>query len=302
MPPPNYNDEMNIPGAFRDFGQILVTPNRFFREQVGRNGLMSPILIIGIYLLLDIVCILINNGVAGVASFVMGLVFSPISIAITGAWMIFGYLISALFVHFIGWLFGNRQDYSVSFRACVFADAPRALIGVFVSLYWALAVIPAMTANPISPKEIEQTLGLPAGSMSGTYRSSGTSFPTASTPSTRPARGAPSVTRATPSMSQPSIAMAQRAFGLAWRRFGAAWALGVGLGVLAWAWSTVLLIMAIHRLQQISLGAAIGVVAVMYAIGLLIVGLIILGFAGLIFAFVNAVVHSGAAAGGGAGH
>jgi tetratricopeptide (TPR) repeat protein len=304
MPPPNYNDEIDIPQAFRDFGRIIATPDRFFQQQAGRNGLMGPFLIVGVYLVLQFAALLVSNGAQGLIGFAMGLVFSPISLAVAGAWMIFGYLISALFVHFLGWIFGNRQDYSVSFRACVYADAPRFMLSLVASAYIAYFMMPAYMAHPLAPAEIEQAMGLPAGSMSGTYTGSGSSptFGTSAPAPAKPGKGrvarAPRPATPPTGLTKPVPAIIVDMMSLIWRKFGTLFAVSMGIHIFGWAWSTVLLILAIHRLQRISAGGAIGVVFLMYALAAIVVALIVFGFAGVVYALLS---HAGPAAAGGVG-
>jgi hypothetical protein len=297
MPPPNFNDEMDVPGTFRDFGRIIVTPGKFFRDQVGRNGLMSPILMVGLYLIIQLAVSLVTSGAQGVVTLVASLIFSPISLAITGAWMVALYLVSALVIHFLGWLFGNRQDFSVSFRACVFADAPRFVMAALVSLYMAFFVLPSFTAKPFTPADLDEALGLPPGTTASGYPTN-TPQPGGVPSVTRGGRRRGTTTRTRPTvMPQPTPEVFFRLFSVMWRRVGAIFAVSVAFSLIGWAWSTVLLVLAIHRLQQISPGAAIGVVFLMYALLALIILLLVFGFAGLIFALINSAVHSGAAAG-----
>ena len=61
----------------------------------------------------------------------------------------------------------------MSFLACVFADAPRFLVTIFVSIYIAFFVMPALLANPITPADIDQALGLPVGTMASGRASPG---------------------------------------------------------------------------------------------------------------------------------
>ena len=220
--------------------------------------------------------------------------------------MVVMYLLSALLVHFLGCLFGNRQEFSMSFRACVYADAPRFLITILLSIYMAFFVLPGFRANPMSPDEIERAMGLPAGTITGgtTYGSGSPSgFPTRRTTPAKPGKG-PASPRPSPTVAppQPTPEMFLRLAALMWRKLGGIMVASIAFGVIGWLWSTVLLVMAIHRMQRISAGAAIGVVFVMYALGIMLLLLVIFGFAGIILALVNSALHSGgAAAGGGMG-
>lgn len=300
LPPPNYNDEIDVPRAIRNFGRILATPVGFFREQANHSGLMSPILMVGVYLAIQLASSLVTNGAQGAIGFVVGLVFSPISLAVSGAWMVFFYLVSALIVHFLGWLFGNRQDFSMSFRACVYADAPRFLVTAIVSLYMAFFLAPFMTTHPITDAEINQALGMPTTAVGG--RTSATKGKPPAGPKARVTeQQRPVLNRTTARARQaPTPEMLFRILALAWRKFGVVAAASAVFGLLGWLWSSVLLVMAIHQFQRISTGAAIGVVVLMYALLTLLVVLAVFGFAGIIFAMVTSAMHAGGAAG--AGH
>ena len=76
-------------------------------------------------------------------------------------------------------------------------------------------------------------------------------------------------------------------------------AVSIALALIGWAWSTVLLMLAVHRLQRIPAGAAMAVVFLLYAICILLIALVIFGFASLIVGLAAGSMHLGGAAGAG---
>jgi len=302
LPPPNYNDEIDIPKAFRDFGRILVTPNRLLNEQAQTNGMMSPILMVGVYLVIQLVSGMIRNGVSGVFGFVTGLIFSPMSLAVAGAWMVFWYLMSALAMHFLGYLFGNRQDYSMSFKAVVYADAPSFLVTILLSIYLTVFVMPAFLAHPITDADIDRAMGLPPGT---TARAHTTQDDGAPFPMSKPANAAPTPAAAPTARTaqpNPTPESVLRLLSLIWNRIGALVVSSAVLYTIGWTWSTVLLVLGIHRLQKISPAAAIAVVFLAYALCIMAILVLIFGFAGACFALINWAIHASGAAGGAVHH
>lgn len=297
MPPVNYEDEIDIPKAIRDFERILIMPDRFFREQAGKYGLMSPMLMVGIFLVLRLIEVVVANGGHGFFSLMLGIALSPISLAFAGMQMLVVYLVSGLFVHFLGWMFGNRQDYAVSVRACVYSDVPRCLLTFIGSMVTAFFILPAYMAHPITSVELEQAIGLPAGTIIngptvpgnsgppivvGSPRA-GSSQPGATAPPAPTGRAGtakPGASANTPKPANVPTLSIYTFFGLAqlmWRKFGSMAILWLVLTTVGWFWSSILLALAIHRLQQIPAAAAAGVVVIMYALGLLL--LLLVGWA-----------------------
>jgi len=303
MPPPNYNDEMDIPGAVRDFGRILISPDPFFREQAGRTGLMSPMLMVGVFLILQFITILVSNSSRGLFSFVAGLVVSPFSLAMAGAAMLVTYLISALIVHFLGWIFGNRQDYSMSVKACVYSDAPRFVLSLLVSIYFSFVVMPGIINDPKFNSELEEAMSLPAGTINNSYSTTGTystfpaTRPTVRTTTTGKRSGSPTVTSANPAPPQASPTMFFKVLGVMWRRFGVMILMSFGVWLVGWLWSSVLLAMAIHRFQRIPAISAAAVVVIMYAFALLLVAVLAALVGGAVVTLIKFALQNGAAAG-----
>lgn len=183
---------------------------------------MSPILLVGVYLGIEILCGFISDGLQSVIGFAVQMVFSPIALAVSGAWMVAMYLLTALVVHFLGWIFGNRQDFSMSFRACVYSDAPRFLISLLVTLYMAFFILPSIRAHPLSSADVDRALGLPVGKTASRRAGYSPSTPTYSTPSGN-GESRNEVTVTTPQdvlPPHPTPGMLFRLAGLYWRKYG----------------------------------------------------------------------------------
>ena len=186
----------------------------------------------------------------------------------------------------------------MSFRACVYADAPRFLTTLIVSLYMTLVVLPAFRSNPLSPSDFDQALGLPPGTTATTQQSPDTSTSPYARPTSAPARRTPGRTLpgGYPRANTPDALF--RLARLLWAKFGGMLTASIFFGTLGWVWSTILLVLGIHRLQQISPAAAIGVVLLMYVLAALLILLVIFGFASLIIGLMSGALHSAGALGG----
>ena len=87
------------------------------------------------------------------------------------------------------------------------------------------------------------------------------------------------------------------------RRFGGIAAFWLVISIIGWLWSSVLLALAIHRLQQIPAAAAAGVVVLMYTLGLLVLVIIGLALRGPITTLIHLFLQTqGVPGAGGVGH
>jgi hypothetical protein len=297
LPPPNYQDELDFIQAFKDFWQIIVAPISFFKSQAGRQGFMSPICMLGVYLCIGILISLISSGAQGFVSLAASLVFLPVNLVFILCGMMISYLITALMLHFLGWMFGNRTDYSVSFRAGVYADAPRILLGVVAAVWMAFVVLPGFRANPFTTQEIDQIFGASTNSSAP-----GANSPAPPASPVGVSRYPASPYRASRQTGPPTQTQMIKLGRLLFDRLSAQIAPYIILSTVGWFWTTALLMIAIHHMQKISSGAAAGVVLIMYLIAFTLVILLVMTFFTLIAAFIALIIHQSGGAAGSLGH
>ena len=143
-------DRMDLVQSITDWFQILVSPRRFFEDQVGREGLKAPLAFLLVYSLL--------SGLLGMISLTLrplpGLPPMSGGIGLIVGFAIFavvGWLLSTLtmlvwagIVHGICKLFGGQGSYAGTFRATVYALAPMPLFSILFLLLSAASGPPRM--------------------------------------------------------------------------------------------------------------------------------------------------------------
>ncbi|HLJ53689.1 MAG TPA: YIP1 family protein [Chthonomonadaceae bacterium] len=307
LPPPNYKDEIDFRRTIRDFWRILIAPDRFFTEQAGRNGMMSPMVMIVIYLIIQLANIVAQGAAQGAFPLIMAIAVAPVNLVFIGAGLVAAYLICALFVHFIGWLFGNREDFSISYRAVVYADAPRILVSTLAAVAIWLLVLPTLRTTMFGIEE--EALGLPAGTISsqvtaqgfpayGGFGSPGTRPPVFTTPpggSGGPAGAGGSATVTI--QPRPSLDRFVKAGQRLWRAYGAIMVASTIVSTVGWLWSNVLLALAIHRMQRISAFKSALVVVIIQTIPIVILLLIGLAVHNFLDSLLQGYLHANATAG-----
>jgi hypothetical protein len=151
---------------------------------------------------------------------------------------------------------------------------------------------------------MDRALGLPPGTIASNQTTPSGSVPM---PTGRPTAGSPkesSVPSTSSSHPQPNPTpdSVLRLVSLVWKRVGGLVMSSVVLYTIGWVWSTVLLVLGIHRLQQISPAAAIAVVFLAYAICITLILVMIFAFAGACVALISWAIHAAGAAGGAVHH
>ena len=142
-------------------------------------------------------------------------------------------------------------------------------------------------------KEVEQIFGSRSSTTIPNSGGSGRPSPFTARRGSSRSPSFPSSTAEPPSQEQ-----FVKLFTLFFKHFGYAVLPTVVLGLIAWVWSTVLLIIAVHKMQGISPIAACAVWFIMFAIGAAIVALIMFAFYSLVIAIISMVVQQSGGAGG----
>lgn len=153
---PAYNaappDAFSIPQAFRDWLRCLTSPKEFFAEQVGADGLASPIsflLVITLLSLIGSVPLMMAQGramPAGAAPLPMMLLC--VAICLWPAWIVLNFVWAGV-VHLICLMFRPQGTYNGTYRAVTYASAPGVVLGVLASL--SAALLPSTPAPPTTP-------------------------------------------------------------------------------------------------------------------------------------------------------
>jgi tetratricopeptide (TPR) repeat protein len=124
-------DRFDVGQAFKDLGQTLIAPSRFFTDQEGREGLKAPMAFWLVYCVLTFVAAIPIYLIMG-----MGMMIPFLLI-----FLAFGFAISTLLlfiwagiVHGVSRMFGGQGGYSGSFRACAYASGPWLVIGLLAGL------------------------------------------------------------------------------------------------------------------------------------------------------------------------
>ncbi len=242
-------DKFDLRQAALDWWQVIRAPKTFFEGQYGRTGYKAPI------------AFLLFSALAQAVFSLIGGVFRPAMLGLTLAAVAFsltiGFLltllvlrIGAAMVHGIGKMFGNQGEPAGSFRALAYCQAPFLIFSVITSLASPLIGAGAGSLGMALPQRpgiiLKQSQNTP-DSPFNSPRSSRYS------PSGRYGGGSYSGTSSTPRnpFSNPALAGIM-ALGV----FGMLLALGMFL------WYVTLLVMGISSVQQISGGAAVGVVII----------------------------------------
>ncbi|HEV2473356.1 MAG TPA: YIP1 family protein, partial [Chthonomonadales bacterium] len=137
-------DRFSIPQAFRDLGEILTAPGRFFQGQVDREGHAAPFAMFLVYVLLGIVAAVIAAALTDSPKPAGERIAISVTVAVVACVFVipFIYLASGL-IHIVGKLFGSRAGFSGSFRCIVYGYAPAAVLGLVGALLSPIGAPPA---------------------------------------------------------------------------------------------------------------------------------------------------------------
>src|SRR5579871_3834122 len=134
-------DSFNPMQGFNDWWRVLVSPQKFFQEQVGREGINAPIATLVVYALISgisgVITALImprpgalDTPMLGGAMIIGALIGIPIVFVMA---LVASFILGGL-VHGVGKLFGNSAPYAGSFRAVTYSAAPYYLMTLIASL------------------------------------------------------------------------------------------------------------------------------------------------------------------------
>jgi hypothetical protein len=124
----SYQDSFDLAQAFKDWIRIITQPAAYFQEITGTTGynaafamlvlyLVPGVVWVGLSLLKTTFTVGIGTAIAGAIGLVIMAIFAiPIFFV--------GELFVAWLLHLFGLIFGNKSEYSASFRALVFGSAP----------------------------------------------------------------------------------------------------------------------------------------------------------------------------------
>lgn len=309
---PYFEDSFNLGQGFKDWIQVLISPNQFFADQAGRDGKKAPMATFVAYMLVAIVLGVLMSLVKPNPSAPVGPGFTLL-ISILGAVInFFVLLVYALILHGVGKMFGNSATYSGSFRATVYSVAPIHTLGILTTIIMPFMVAstppvtpgmggngfgfapPAQTRiltaqeNASTPHRLilAQDPGFGGGGMGRMRGQRGMGGP-GGMPTTPPGFGGPDSgpmgggPMGGPYSSQRSgqNPFANPAFG----QLAAMGAFGIIIGLIELLWVTILLVIGVSSIQRISAGAAFGTVVLTdIAMLVLFVGVIIV--LGILFA------------------
>lgn len=294
-PAPNYNDEMDIGKTFRHFGQLIVSPVTFFREQQGSRGFMAPILMIGLYALFTAIVSVFYNLRQGPLAVGISVVMVPLSVGMSIVGSLLSYLVYAVLVHLLGAIFGNREDFSGSFRACVYSDAPKMVMTWVTILFVSLVMLTWPGGQlPISSTEVEEALNLPAGSVHLEQNSVySQTQPYAASRAAKKRRQAATVG------APPDMGKIWKLIGVVVDRVKPIIIGSVVLTAIAAIWSSVLLGIAVHYYHKISKTAAALVVSALWLMNLVLVAIsLYIGYRLILF-FLDLFMRTATGAAGG---
>ncbi len=260
-------DNFDLLQAFKDWGQILVSPLHFFDGERGAAGFSAPMAQTLAYILVSGLVGMIMNVVTGHTGMIMwAIVGIPLSFLVfLLTWMIWGGV-----NHGISRMFGGSGEFSGSFRAGVYAAAP------FMTMLIAISLLSPM----LTPKSAGVVMADPqvhvvraqygnqpyAGSRFGQPTGRTSSFGTSSYGTSSPYANAYT-------QGNPLIGL---------------------LALISMVWSMVLMVFGIRATQNVETGAAVGTVI----LSVIVTGIILFGIClvlGVLFAGVitSAMPHSG---------
>ena len=282
MGTPYYEDNFDIMQAFKDWGRVLMSPQQFFNDQVGRDGLKAPMAMFVVFIavgsILQLVMSVLKPTMPGAPMFTL------IGIGIRFFINLLILLFAALLVHGIGKWFGNSAPYAGSFRALVYSSAPVHTLGLIMAIlapFFVPSVTQTTTPFGYAPPAQERVRVIPAqfgdqqpGRMGGAQPGMPPGF--GEMQSGQSVEGPFGMKRRSPggdpsAMFGPMLAMG---------------AMGMIIGLVEFVWSLILLVLGLSAIQRISAGAALGTVILtcVVMLGLLLLISVVFGMliAGLV--------------------
>jgi hypothetical protein len=161
-------DRLDLVQSITDWFQVLVSPGRFFEDQVGREGLKAPLAFLLVYSLLSGLLGMISltlrplpglPPMSGGLGFIVGFaIFAVIGWLMSTLTM----LVWAGIVHGICKLFGGQGSYAGTFRATVYALAPMPLFSILFLLLSAASGPPRVPGLGVQSPAIIVPGGAPA--------------------------------------------------------------------------------------------------------------------------------------------
>lgn len=268
------SDRFHLGQAFEEIWQIIIAPRRFFRAQQGKAGFLAPFAIITMFVIIETlrapVLQIIVNPVDAIAA-ILSLPFNIVGLV--GSSLI-GFFFSAFILHIAGWLFGNRSDFSVSFRIATYVHVPWIVFSILSTfLFWGL--VNTLKPTLTNVKQLERDLGIILNDTADVKPSA----PKPGTPKTKPQP------QTFDMQKKQVVEVSKKLFQIIWERSKTMLLIIATYTLATMIWAMFLTIQAISTLQRLSLARAAAVVSIIYLIGFAFAGMIGAGiwFVGTMF-------------------
>lgn len=256
--PPWNEDSFSVGQGFSDWLQILISPLTFFQGQQGREGFLAPLSMAMAYALALTAALTLMGFIMAGPLMLIAIFFLLFFVVIGYVAVLTLWAAMAGLIHGIGKLFGNSASFAGSFRAVVYAQAP----GI------TLAALAFLLTPVLSTRAIPTTAAVPQARIVTVQfsppSSDGSSADGNRLPDTQgnfsPHHAFPG---AASSSGNPFAARTQSPL------------LGL-LNIFGLIWSVSLLGIAIHHIQKIPVGGAIGTLLI--SVGLAFAVCVFLGY------------------------
>jgi hypothetical protein len=127
-------DRFDVAQAFKDWLQVLVSPQSFFRDQEGRTGLAGPISFLLVYTFLSVLFFLPGLLMRGLVGPVPALLILSLGTVVLWLMGLLTMFVWAGIIHLFCMMFGGQGGYTGTFRAASYASAPWAIVGLVAGL------------------------------------------------------------------------------------------------------------------------------------------------------------------------
>ena len=251
-------DRFDIVQAFKDWGQIIIAPRRFFASEEGATGYSAPLAMLLAYTLIMCIAGGIKVAMGGDIVKMLGA-----AIAVPILYIIFAIcnLIWAGIVHGVSRMFGGTGEYSGTFRASVYSWAGLAVVSCLSSLIFPSPARTMLTGMAEPQVKVARAQ----------YSRPSSDQPTFS----RPRSGSAGAFGNPPAFGNPGGAGAYGGSSYGARNpyanpFSAINPLQMLLSLAAMVWGAVLLGMGVAATQRVSTGSAIGTVIVSSIVGFIL--------------------------------
>ena len=243
-------DRFDLVQAFKDWGQILISPLRFFDSERGAAGFSAPMAQTMAYILVIGIVGMIMNVVTGhTAMLLWGIVGIPLGFLLYALiWMIWGGI-----NHGISRMFGGSGEFSGSFRASVYAAAP------FMTMVLAISLLNPM----LSPKSAGMAMADPQVRVVRAQYGN------------NPYAGSGSRVGRTNSSASPFGARSYGTSSAYANPYGHTNPLIGLMGLIGMIWSMVLMVFGVRATQNVETGSAVGTVI----LSVIVMGIIFIGIA-----------------------